>query len=320
MRIDQVNILLIVLASSLACLFPIEVFLLSYAILGPLHYITELTWLDEKKYYTNSDDSIWIFAGIAVLLSIVTILVEFSADAFHFLNYTILFPALMLIALTYSMIQDVASKKKTTLIIASSLLLFILLTQLKLSYLLLAVLLPTIIHVYFFTGNFLLLGALKSKSNIGIISFVVFLLATCSLFFIPISWSYTHDNASEVLGTINFRYLIETLSGEAFQSNIFHHGNTIFVIRFLAFAYSYHYLNWFSKTNVIGWLKVPKRKLILAFVTWLIAVVTYFIDYRTGFFVLFFLSILHVIAEFPLNYITFKNTIVALRNFKVKES
>jgi hypothetical protein len=33
----------------------------------------------------------------------------------------------------------------------------------------------------------------------------------------------------------------------------------VLLMRFIAFAYLYHYLNWFSKTEVIRWHKVPKK-------------------------------------------------------------
>jgi hypothetical protein len=72
--------------------------------------------------------------------------------------------------------------------------------------------------------------------------------------------------------------------------------------RFIAFAYTYHYLNWFSKTNIIRWHKVPKRWLYTALGLWVSSIALYIYDYKTGFLALFFLSIMHVFLEFPLNY------------------
>jgi hypothetical protein len=74
------------------------------------------------------------------------------------------------------------------------------------------------------------------------------------------------------------------------------------VMRFIAFAYTYHYLNWFSKTSVIKWHQVPRPWLILVIVSWLSAVAIYAVDYMLGLEVLFLLSMLHVFLEFPLNY------------------
>src|SRR5690606_1980879 len=73
---------------------------------------------------------------------------------------------------------------------------------------------------------------------------------------------------------------------------------------FIAFAYTYHYLNWFSKTTVIGWHKViSKKKLIVILGIWVIALVVYFTNYYAGFVLLLFLSYLHVLMEFPLNWV-----------------
>jgi hypothetical protein len=78
----------------------------------------------------------------------------------------------------------------------------------------------------------------------------------------------------------------------------------IMLMRFIAFAYLYHYLNWFSKTEVIRWHKVPKVRFILVVVLWLAAAIFYSIDYKLGLSVLFFLSFTHVLLEFPLNFIS----------------
>jgi len=71
--------------------------------------------------------------------------------------------------------------------------------------------------------------------------------------------------------------------------------------RFIAFAYTYHYLNWFSKTSIIGWHKTSKIHLIFTAVIWVLSVSLYVYDYTVGLKVLLFLSILHVVLEFPLN-------------------
>ena len=76
-------------------------------------------------------------------------------------------------------------------------------------------------------------------------------------------------------------------------------------MRFIAFAYTYHYLNWFSKTSIIKWHLVERKYLILTLGIWVLALALYASDYRTGLKFLFFLSFLHVFLEFPLNWKTF---------------
>ena len=76
-------------------------------------------------------------------------------------------------------------------------------------------------------------------------------------------------------------------------------------MRLIAFAYTYHYLNWFSKTSIIKWHEVPRRRTAAMVVIWLGALALYAWDYDSGMAVLYFLSILHVMLEFPLDHLTF---------------
>ena len=53
-QVNYLNIGLMLLSSVLAFRFPFELFLFSYAILGPLHYLTEISWLHERNYFTEA--------------------------------------------------------------------------------------------------------------------------------------------------------------------------------------------------------------------------------------------------------------------------
>jgi hypothetical protein len=86
---------------------------------------------------------------------------------------------------------------------------------------------------------------------------------------------------------------------------IFGSAGGIKIMRFIAFAYTYHYLNWFSKTSIIKWHLVDKKYLIATLAIWLSAVGIYAYDYKTGLKFLFLLSFMHVFLEFPLNCKTF---------------
>jgi hypothetical protein len=63
-------------------------------------------------------------------------------------------------------------------------------------------------------------------------------------------------------------------------------------------------LNWFSKTEVIRWHKVPKARFIVVIGLWLLACGAYVYDYAIGLTFLFFLSFTHVLLEFPLNMVS----------------
>src|SRR5689334_4065727 len=50
--VDYVNIGMMVLALIVAAVVPFELFLISYAVLGPLHYLTEISWLHDRRFFT----------------------------------------------------------------------------------------------------------------------------------------------------------------------------------------------------------------------------------------------------------------------------
>jgi hypothetical protein len=89
-------------------------------------------------------------------------------------------------------------------------------------------------------------------------------------------------------------------------------------MRFIAFAYTYHYLNWFSKTKIIGWHEVPKIRIIAILVLWAFSIALYIKDYQMGFEWLYFLSFLHVLLEFPLNFISITGVFKEVKELLMK--
>src|SRR5262245_1075832 len=55
------------LSAAIAWVVPFELFVLSYAILGPLHYLTEISWLHDRGYFTPSRWDIVPVVGLGVL-------------------------------------------------------------------------------------------------------------------------------------------------------------------------------------------------------------------------------------------------------------
>ena len=51
---DVLNLGLMLVALALAFILPFWLFLFSYAVLGPLHYLTEIGWLNKKQFFTTS--------------------------------------------------------------------------------------------------------------------------------------------------------------------------------------------------------------------------------------------------------------------------
>jgi len=69
----------------------------------------------------------------------------------------------------------------------------------------------------------------------------------------------------------------------------------------LAFVYTYHYLNWFIKADVIRWADIPRTRWALVIAASAASTALYFYDYTFGFTVLLALSLVHIVLEFPLN-------------------
>jgi hypothetical protein len=69
----------------------------------------------------------------------------------------------------------------------------------------------------------------------------------------------------------------------------------------LAFVYTYHYLNWFIKADVIRWADIPRLRLAGLLAASAASTALYFYDYTFGFTFLLALSLVHILLEFPLN-------------------
>jgi hypothetical protein len=168
-------------------------------------------------------------------------------------------------------------------------------------------------HVYLFTGFFILYGALKSRSQSGYLSAVLFALCPFLILFINPDVLPLSAYAGEAYPSFHVLNIeaIKLFDASVFSDYVnpidavYKSELGIAIMRFIAFAYTYHYLNWFSKTSIIKWHDVSRVRLITISVLWIAAVAFYAWDYKIGFHVLFLLSFLHVFLEFPLNHVTF---------------
>ena len=144
------------------------------------------------------------------------------------------------------------------------------------------------------------------------VSFIVLLACAVACFVIPVSAippalsDYTlkaYAYTSEVLDW----EILSFAMGESPSSKtaVYTTSGGVAVARFIAFAYTYHYLNWFSKTSIIKWHEVPRLRLIVVVAIWIVSLVLYWMDYILGLKWLLLLSMLHVFLEFPLNWMSF---------------
>jgi hypothetical protein len=314
-QVNYLNIGLMIVSCLLAFPFPFELFLFSYAVLGPLHYLTEISWLHERKYFTEGKPGKhskrphkgWlILVGLTMMVLIVGFIAVEGSGAGVSPKWEITFFYLVFVtALTVSVFKSVKAKIIVTVTALG------LLIPLSFSryYMIVAFFLVTIIHVLIFTAAFVLYGALKGRSVSGIMSLVVFLLCAVSFLVTApaghaagnyVQQSYRSFSALNVELLRLFRPGAGSSASDVYQSP-----GGLMIMRLIAFAYTYHYLNWFSKTSIIKWHEVPRTRIAAIVVVWLGALAIYAYNYDTGMAVLYFMSILHVMLEFPLNHLAF---------------
>ena len=325
LNIDKINLGLIIISFLLACMLPFELFLFGYAVLGPLHYLTETNWIVNKNYFVANN--YWryivffgaIFYSVPYIVSLPIINSALNDSTVQLLtvqlsSYT---NGIMLLVFINALVFLFTNKNKALWI---SLMLTILISIFAFTsnvYVLInGLLLPTIIHVYLFTILFMIYGLQKNINKIGMLNVFLMLLLPLLLLF---------------LDTDIFKYQFPDVVKEAYTDNGFHYLNAnlakllgiyddlkfffyekvdLRIQIFIAFAYMYHYLNWFSKTTIIGWHKqLTTKKSIAIVLIWVLILACYVYSYRLGLVVSIFLSVLHVMLEFPLNMITLKSVL-----------
>lgn len=305
--INITNIYLMIISLSLASILPFEVFLLSYAVLGPLHYLTEISWLKDKGYFLPKKEDKWIIflLSITVLLGSLTFLHLTQLKIFEKyyalgIYFAFLIPLILIMTTNWE-------KRIYCLLILIMLSFTLLIPVIALLFL---VYLPTLIHVYIFTGFFILFGSIKSQSKTGYYSFIVFLMCPIICFLLPsdisiLAGKWAQNSYNGTFSLLSGK-LLENLFQISYIDNyqIYHNSFAIKIGRFIAFAYTYHYLNWFSKTKIIKWNDISKQRLLVILAIWLLCIGTYFYDYVLGFQLLFVLSFTHVVLEFPLNHVS----------------
>ncbi len=328
-RVNLLNIGLMLASLAAAFMLPFELFLLAYAILGPLHYLTEISWLHDRRWFLPARSDWWPLLACAVLVPLGTASVmgasgmaaldragigpwlRGSTADFTFLAFGL--------ALVFVLTRDLALRFGLALLLLACTWWWRLPPDASLDvaigslyFAFFAAYLTTLVHVFVFTGLFILWGALKGRSASGYASFVVFLSCAALPFVLPAGHYVASGWARGSYGG-NFAGLSQLLLHDVFgvplaslgSLDLFSDGSSVKLMRFIAFAYTYHYLNWFSKTSVIGWHEVPRPRLVAVVAIWGASLALYAWDYAAGLRWLFALSFAHVLLEFPLNHRSF---------------
>jgi hypothetical protein len=287
-RINHVNTALMLVATALACALPFEVFLAAYAVLGPLHYLTQISWLHDRGFFTTGRFD-WV--PLALLAAVAFVSVQTTWLPWEGAALTAL-AAGVTAAWARNPIAKLASIVAAAAVAAP-------VQSWTPAAVFFTTLLVTVVHVYVFTGVFILAGSLKNRSRSGFVSFGVYVACGAGLLLVhPAAGAYDPGPATRA-NVQSFATLIVPMT--RFVPGARGWTAIVAVGRFLAFAYTYHYLNWFSKTGVIRWHEMSRARMAIVGVGWLLALGLYAHDYATGLMALYFLSVAHVFLEFPLD-------------------
>jgi hypothetical protein len=302
MRItDAAHLGLMLLALGLTYLVPFELLLLSYVVLGPAHYATEISWLHDRKYFLPQ-------RGIAIALAAVAIIAALidNASWFGFVMWGALVMSALLAATTTAL-------QSTMLFIVALVLTAVLLSN-GASIAVVGILLPTLIRVSLFTLVFMMLGAFRSGQKVQWLLVALYLAAIALILLAPPSAATLvpsfaaagHDYFANVGPALGRLFGIPNLLLDTRLTSL------------LAFVYTYHYLNWFIKAEVIRWNAMSRGRLALVVTASAASTALYFYDYAFGFTVLLALSLAHIVLEFPLNSLALRQLGAAIAGSATK--
>jgi len=334
--IDILNFFLIWLTLVLALSWPFQLFLFSYIVIGPWHYLTEINWLDKQKYFLRPKDSrvfVWSMVVLVLLLTAGTLFpatgtLEWAKPMYNAVYGSPGNPVAQVVKWSWSLMLIAFVTAAAWLFtdrwaLRVPILVFCLLSSLFFyrvpwAGILCGLLMPTIVHVFLFTILFMWYGTLRSRSGWGYFNLVSMVLAVLVIAIYPVRTESLQLSDSVVQLTLasafhQINYLINHWFG-TMNDNKADLGSPAFfkVQSFIAFAYTYHYVNWFSKTSIIKWHQVEKKKFVFSAVLWVVSLALYEVDYRLGFAAVAVLSLLHVVLEFPLNFVSIRAIFSAL--------
>lgn len=313
-NLHQLNSGLLLAALLLALIWPFETLLLAYAVLGPLHYLTEISWLHDRKYFLpRTGDRAVLWIGLAVLLLTSNLwgrqgLLAPLAD--H--RVALLFGVFCAVP-----VMLFVQRWPHRLIAAIAIAALWWLIQGHVLNLIVGVYMVTLIHVFVFTAIFVWNGVRRQPDRAGTVFLVLFVLCPVLCFVLPLDLSqnamhWAQRSYGQIFAALNQKTLSELGMPIALDA-VFSEAWSIRLTRFMALAYTYHYFNWFSKPTVIQWHRISARRWLLILGVWAWAVAVYAYDYVAGFILLLTLSFAHVVLEFPLNHLSFKQLLSGWR-------
>jgi hypothetical protein len=290
-----VNLCALLVSAAAAWVAPLPTFIPAYAVLGPFLYLTEIAWLRKKDYYFGDG-----VVSPRVYLVISCLLCGVACLDLYFRRGWAAWAVGALIVLSLG-----ALVKNIPVLLGALGLLFATRYFVHGYGLFLAAFVPTVVHVYLFTLMFVVSGAMRgARSILGWVNAA--LLVAIPLVLVRLGGDGTPSAywmASETSLAGLHEYIGGLMGlGMHFDAHSALEPNAVAVFRFLAFIYLHHYLNWFAKTELLAWHKVSRRSWVTIGAVYAAALGSYAYSFAAGFYAAYFLSLLHVLLELPLDW------------------
>jgi hypothetical protein len=296
---DVAHLGLMLSALALTYLVPFELLLLAYVVLGPAHYATEISWLHDRKYFLPRRSIAPGLAAVALVAAIID-----NATWFGFVMWTAFVVCALMLATSVlqAMVLFIGAIALTAFMLANG------------TLGVLGILLPTLIHVSLFTLVFMVLGAFRSGQRVQWVLVAIYLAAIALILVMPPTAATLFPAFARTAN--EYFALVAPALGRLFgipELTLDHR-----IVSLLAFVYTYHYLNWFIKAEVIRWADISRGRLALVATASAASTALYFYDYAYGFSVLLAFSLAHVVLEFPLNSLALRQLAEAIRRSVAK--
>lgn len=314
----------LILSGIAAAIAPLRVFLFAFAVLGPLHYLTEIAWLRRKQFYFReglvSQRTYVVFSVLAVVLCLSS----------RFVRHDLWFWGIALMLLL-SLSVWITNRYVILAITAAAVGLSFLL---KTWVFFIAAMVPTLVHVFFFTWTFMVSGSLRalrarrtsSWPGVARIWMNPALMLVIPIVLVLLPMHYHAPGGLWIKGEASsFAALHFKLAGDlhhtmVFNRQILNDPVVAGLLRIFAFAYLFHYLNWFTKTELLEWHRISRRGWAIVAALYTASLAAYGVDLRLGLSVGAFLSLLHVLLEFPLNWHTLRGLLSQARESAARSS
>jgi hypothetical protein len=262
---------------------------ISFTVLGLAHFLTQISWLHDRSYFFRDKNPRKIFVGSAMAAALLVVLTLFIAPKDLRLA-SISFAYMFLFILPLFLRGSHAAGKAFAAAALMGACVYFFLP----AFSMIGVFLPTVGHVGFFTLCFLLQGALRRGGKAGVVSALFWIGAVLTIFlFPPAAKALSNPWARPPR---EFWESLATATSSGFSSSL------TAAYSFLTFCYTYHFLNWFTKTEILKWHLISPQRGLWILIIYAGGIVLCFQNYFLGYMLLLLpLSVLHVMLEFPLD-------------------